>query len=116
MSEPSIITKDLGIVIESIENKKVVEFDYQGGKDSVPVKRTVHGWAIATRNGTDYLIGFQEAADNKGGIRQYKTCDIQNPVISEKDMTEFPNVAANPEKWDSILVEATVVEKPKAES
>ena len=116
MSEENIITAETGIVVEAIQTSKVIEFDYQGSKDTSPSKRIVHGWVIATRNKTDYLIGFQETGGSARAIRQYKLCDIQNPVISEKDKTEFPNVAANPEKWDSILVEATIVEKPKETS
>ncbi len=113
MSEENIITAETGVVVEAIQNSKMIEFDYQGSKDTSPSKRIVHGWVIATRNKTDYLIGFQETGGTGYAIRQYKMCDIQNPIVSNKDMTEFPSVAANPEKWDNILVEATVVEKPK---
>lgn len=111
MSEENIITAETGVVMEAIQNSKVIEFDYQGSKDDSATKRIVHGWVIANRNDTSYLIGYQETGGTGRAIRQYKLCDVQNPVISEKDMTEFPEVAANPEKWDNILVEATVVEK-----
>ena len=106
----------LGVIEKAILEKKLIKFGYQGSKDNAPSDRLVHGWVVASRGAIEYLIGWQETGGSGYAIRQYKISEIIDPSISDQEMTHFPEKAANPEKWDNILIEAEVVEPNDKES
>ncbi len=96
---------NIELIEQAINTGKQISFDYQSGKDTEASLRMLHAWILAERNGTTYLIGHQGRGGSGYAIRQYKLEGLQNLKIEEADMSEFPDKAGDPAKWDKIIVE-----------
>lgn len=96
---------NIELIEQAINDGKQISFDYQSGKDTKSTPRTLHAWMIAERKETAYLIGHQGSGGSGYAIRQYKLDGLENLKVTDAIMSEFPDKAGDPAKWDKIIVE-----------